>query len=112
MIQSLQDGAHNAVNIMERGRDKANTSVERSRAAELSLTHITESVLRLSDMNVQIATAVEQQSAVTDDIARNIEAIRSVATRSVEAARDSKKTGVLLTAQADNLQKEVAHFKV
>jgi methyl-accepting chemotaxis protein len=112
MIQSLQGGARNAVSIMERGRSKADTSVERAKAAANSLSKITESVLKLTDMNTQIAAAAEQQTAVTDDIARNVESIRGIAGHSSEAARASADTGKRLAGYAESLQKEVSHFRV
>ncbi len=112
MIQSLQSGARNAVSIMERGKAKADTSVDRAKAAENSLTKITDSVLKLTDMNTQIATAAEEQTAVTDDIARNVESIRTIAGHSSEAARASAETGRRLAEYAESLQREVAHFRV
>ncbi len=112
MIQSLQTGARNAVNIMQRGSSKADTSVERAKAAEASLQAIADSVQRLTDMNTQIATAAEEQTAVTEDIARNVEAIRGIANQSADAARASASTGTQLVGYAGALQEDVSHFRV
>ena len=112
MIQSLQSGARNAVSIMERGKAKADTTVSRAQAAEQSLRQITESVLKLTDMNTQIATAAEQQTAVTDEIARSVETIRGTAGRSADTAKASVDTGKQMADYSTALQAEVAHFRV
>ena len=112
MIQSLQSGARNAVSIMERGKAKADTTVSRAQAAEQSLRQITESVLKLTDMNTQIATAAEEQTAVTDEIARNVETIRGTASRSADTAKASAETGKQLSGYSTALQTEVGHFRL
>lgn len=112
MIQSLQNGARHAVGTMQRGRDKAGNSVERAKAAADSIDEITQSVLSLSDMNTQIATAAEQQTAVTSDIARNVESIRSIAEQSADAAKASANTGQSLQQLAQSMHAEVSHFRV
>ena len=95
-----------------RGKAKADTTVSRAQAAEQSLRQITESVLKLTDMNTQIATAAEEQTAVTDEIARNVETIRGTASRSADAAKASAETGTQLSGYSTALQTEVGHFRV
>ncbi|MEJ2480923.1 MAG: HAMP domain-containing methyl-accepting chemotaxis protein, partial [Acidihalobacter sp.] len=75
MIERLQEGAKNAVTAMESGRGRAGSSVEQARHAGQSLTEITDAVTRINDMNALIASAAEEQSAVAEEINRNVTTI-------------------------------------
>ena len=75
MIERLQNGAEEAVQVMEQGRKRAVSSVEQASKAGESLDTITLSVQKISDYNTQIATAAEEQSVATDGIHNNIVSI-------------------------------------
>src|SRR5690606_39465438 len=71
VIEQLQSGARNAAEVMHRGRAQVDSSVLQAQQAGSSLTSITIAVASISDMNTQIASAAEQQSAVSDEISQN-----------------------------------------
>lgn len=75
MIERLQNGAEEAVQVMEQGRKRAVSSVEQASKAGESLDTITLSVQKISDYNTQIATAAEEQSVAADGIHNNIVSI-------------------------------------
>lgn len=79
MIEKLQTGAKNAVNVMETGRQLAQNGVEQASMAGQSLQSITQSVATINDMNTQIAGAAEEQSKVAEEINRNVVNISQVA---------------------------------
>lgn len=79
MIERLQAGAQRAVEVMESSRNQAHEGVSKAEEAGRSLERIADAVARINDMNTQIATAVEEQSAVTEEINRNMVNIRDVA---------------------------------
>ena len=72
MIAGVQEGTRNAVEAMEHSRSTAQESSESMGEAGQSLGRIADSVQLINDMNTQIATAVEEQSAVAEEINRNI----------------------------------------
>jgi len=72
MIEQLQNGAANAVNVMKTSRSQADTSVERGKEAVMSLDAIFDAVSNINDMSSQIATAVNEQNSVTQEINQNI----------------------------------------
>ncbi|WP_409372526.1 methyl-accepting chemotaxis protein [Pseudomonas fluvialis] len=90
MISSLQDGAHAAVAVMQRSREQAGHSVQQASEAAQALLGIGSRVNQITDMSVQIAAAVEQQSAVSEEINRNITRIRQAADSNVVAAEQSQ----------------------
>ena len=78
MIQRLQEGARQAVAVMNRGRAQAEDSVGAVRATGTALDDIRHAVNTISDMNTQIATAAEEQSAVGEEMNRNVFSIRDL----------------------------------
>lgn len=79
MIERLQTAARKAVEVMGASRDKVASSVNQAGKAANSLQSITDAVNIISDMSAQIATAVEQQSAMADEVNRSITTIRATA---------------------------------
>jgi methyl-accepting chemotaxis protein len=101
MIERLQIGVQNAVKATHSGSSKARQSVEQAAGVDQALTDTSDSVRRINDMTAQIATACEEQSSVTEEIARNISDIRDL---SNEAAQTSE-----LSAQASQRLSELSH---
>jgi methyl-accepting chemotaxis protein len=71
VIEKLQVGALNAVNIIHQSFVGAQDSVDSTISAGQSLEKIVTGVDFLRDLNTQIATAAEQQAAVAEQMSRN-----------------------------------------
>ena len=76
---------------MQRGYSHVDESVEMSKRAAEALESITLTVGRISDLNIQTASAVEQQSDVTTEISRNISNIGAVSSKLAEASEGANK---------------------
>ena len=111
MIERLQVGADNAVQAMEKGRAEAQASVTQARNAGKSLQRITETISTITDMNNLIATASEQQSAVAEDINRNIVHINDTTEQAVYKADQAREACEQITFLARELGTMVAQFK-
>ena len=72
MISKLQSSADSAVKVMENGQDTATRAVDKAGTAGESLDSITNAVNTITQMTTQIATAAEEQSAVSEEINRNV----------------------------------------
>ncbi len=99
MIEQLQKVADSAVLAMTRGNTKTEESVSRALQTGDALGSITESVNQINDMNTQIAAASEEQSAVSEEISRNITSIRDVADATLQGVRSSLEASEMLTSQ-------------
>jgi methyl-accepting chemotaxis protein len=112
MIERLQGSAAGAVTVMEDGRGKARDSVIQAGKAGQSLLAISGAVNGINDMNAQIASAAEQQSAVTEEINRNItniaQSVEQTSSSSDQVARASEE----LARLAAELQSVVGQFRV
>ncbi|NKN32581.1 methyl-accepting chemotaxis protein [Marichromatium bheemlicum] len=76
MIEKLQGGARASVEVMGNSRTQAEHSVSRAAEAGSALARIAAGIQSITDMSTQIATAVEEQSAVSEEISRSITDIR------------------------------------
>ncbi|MBL1260867.1 MAG: methyl-accepting chemotaxis protein [Thiotrichaceae bacterium] len=112
IIEKLQIGAQNSVTAMEAGRAQARTSVEQAAKIKAALHAIGGAITTINDMNVQIATAAEEQSAVTEEINRNVVAISQIADETTTNAQGISDSGDELAAMAHQLQGVVKRFIV
>ena len=86
MIHGLQADTGQAVKAMNQNCEQVKKGVERGMAGAEALESITTQVTRINDMNHQIASAAEEQSAVAEEINRNITAISQLAEEVVQGA--------------------------
>ncbi|WP_371924027.1 MULTISPECIES: methyl-accepting chemotaxis protein [Pseudomonas] len=112
MIGSLKQGAENAVSSMRTGQAATGTGVESSQRTGASLTAITGQVERISDMNHQVATATEEQSAVTEEINRNVQGISDLARATAGEVRACREDCQMLQRLADDLARQMGGFKL
>lgn len=112
MIESLQSRAGKAVEVMDQGRDKAAVSVDHASSAGESLEQITQLVARINDMNAQIASAAEEQSAVAETINRNTVSIRDHADHATGSGHKTSTSAERMAELANVLHSQVARFKV
>lgn len=87
MISMLQEGAHVAVTAMQKSREQAKSSVCHAQQAAKALSGIGYRVNEITAMNLQTATSVEQQRAVSEDIHRSIKRARSAADQNVSTGK-------------------------
>ncbi|MCU1716653.1 methyl-accepting chemotaxis protein [Pseudomonas sp. 5P_3.1_Bac2] len=78
MIDQLQSGVRQAEVRMQQSRDSASETAQNASAANTMLSQISAAITRINDMNLQIATAAEEQSATTEEINRNTTNIRDI----------------------------------
>lgn len=112
MIDRLQQGSRNAVAAMEAGQSKSEDSVAKSGEAREALNAIDSAVVEINDMNTQIASAAEEQSAVADEINRNVVAIRDISSDSATSIQQTASSSHELLQVARQLQSLVNEFKV
>jgi methyl-accepting chemotaxis protein len=112
MIERLQTGASNAVKVMEQARSQGKLGVEQVENAAESLAMIAGAVTTINDMNTQIASAAEEQSAVAEEINRNIVNISHVSTQTADGSEQTAQASIELARLALDLQGLVARFKI
>ncbi|WP_287809108.1 methyl-accepting chemotaxis protein [Pseudomonas sp.] len=112
MIGRLKQGADTAVASMHSGQAATGTGVTASQRTGTSLTAITDQVERISDMNHQVATATEEQTAVTEEINRNVQGISDLARATAGEVRSGREECQALRGLADDLARQMGGFKL
>ncbi|MGB6190555.1 MAG: methyl-accepting chemotaxis protein [Aeromonas molluscorum] len=112
MINSLQAQSARAVSAMAEGRSQSLAVVAQADKANEALGHITSHITQISDMNIQVATATEEQSSVVGEINRNVEDINLLTMETTDIAHrltDSSRGLQQLSGQLDKL---VGNFRL
>ncbi|WP_447593038.1 methyl-accepting chemotaxis protein [Aquipseudomonas campi] len=112
MIQQLQHGTREVVNVMEQSQARTDESVQQATAAAQALESITQAVSVINDMNTQIASAAEEQSAVAEDINRNVTNIGQVAAEVAGGADEASQASAELTKLAEQQRRLINQFRV
>lgn len=112
MIEQLQNGTNSVVAVIENSQNRTQKSVEQASAASLALLSITEAVSQINDMNNQIASAAEEQSAVAEEINRNVVNIGQVANEVASGADEASQASAVMTQLAEEQRRLINQFKV
>ncbi|WP_371922329.1 methyl-accepting chemotaxis protein [Pseudomonas sp. DG56-2] len=112
MISNLQAGSERASTSMLETLSKAQSGANNiERAGEL-LCEIADGVASINDRNIQIASAAEEQSAVSEDINRNVNEINDLVIQVSAGAQQTAVTSQELARLAEQQQDLVNRFKV
>jgi len=112
VIERIQSGTRGVVATMHSSQSQAQSNAGQIHQAAQALGKISDAVTVISDMNLQIASAAEQQSAVAEEVNRNVSAIRTVTEALTGQATESAAISSQLNALASQQMKLMDQFKV
>ena len=111
MLQTLQQGVRQAVDAMDGSQQHSQETVSETARIEDSLSTVNQAVNMINDMNLQIATAAEEQHAVTEEISRNLENIQHIVQDLSSAAIKSEQTTQEMASAGKALQDLIKQFR-
>ena len=112
MITVLQSRTSNIVSLMTECRAEGKESSHQAGQAGQLLEQITEDVLSIMDMNAAIATAIQEQSAVANEVNRHVVSIRDITDLTSESCKENTQMSDGLAQQARELKSEIDRFIV
>ena len=112
MIETLQSVSRDTVEVMEKGQEKANASVEQAAEAGKSLQEITHAVSGITEMNTLINDQAGSQSSITVEINHNMAIISQIAQESKQGSEATAAETQQLANMAAKLQQLVSQFKI
>lgn len=112
MIEKLQSGVREAVGVMERSSESARDTLDRTGHTQGLLDEIAQSVRQITDLSTQVASAVEEQTAVTEEINRNAVNIDQVSNESLDAIEQINTASADLARLAASLSELVGQFRL
>ncbi|MGY2291266.1 methyl-accepting chemotaxis protein [Pseudomonas sp. SDO528_S397] len=112
LITGLHRGTQQVSQRLENSRVLTDSSVELTRRAGDSLTTISRCVADIESMNLQIAAASEQQSAVAEEINRSVLSVRDISEQTAAASDETAASSIELARLGVHLQTLVSTFKL
>lgn len=112
IITQIRTETGNAVDAMHQSTMTAEEALKVSTAAGQALATISDQINRISDSNLVIASAAEQQAKVARDIDRNIINISDLATQSAAGANQTSASAHELSRLAVDLNELLTRFKL
>ncbi|MBK1641230.1 chemotaxis protein [Chromatium okenii] len=112
MIERLQAGAESAVSAMQQSRSRSVETVAQAGQAGAALNSIATAIVRIDDMNTQIASAAEEQSAVAEEINRNVNNITQSVEMTAQGSRTIANSSEQLAQLANGLQARLRQFRI
>ncbi|MGY3883917.1 methyl-accepting chemotaxis protein [Aeromonas aquatica] len=110
MIEVLQERTAEAGSAMQLSRQQMQNSVGLAREAGNSIDSINGAVTLISDMNTLIATATEEQNAVTEELNRSIVNIHNAADENAQGAQQTAQACIELSKLATSLHHMTQRF--
>ncbi|RDH85713.1 MAG: methyl-accepting chemotaxis protein [endosymbiont of Galathealinum brachiosum] len=112
MIQQLQSASKNAVVEMGNSQESSSAGKQKMAEAGSALSKIQDAVDSISEQNLLIASAAEEQNNVAEEINRNVVTINTVGESTAEGAKQTSASSIDLADIANKLQQLVQQFKV
>ncbi len=112
MIGDVHQGTDKAVHAMQASNERARTTLELARAAGEALDGIASAISQISERNLVIASASEEQAQVAREVDRNLVNIRDLSLQSSAGANQTSAASQELARLAIDLNNLVARFQV
>ncbi|MEL0631791.1 methyl-accepting chemotaxis protein [Pseudoalteromonas carrageenovora] len=112
LVTRLQSEAKNAVMSMNKGISSADECLKKSTETSEIFADSAIAVNEITDLNLQIATAAEEQSAVVSEINQNLINITDIATETSTGAQDTSEANENIARYINNLRINLNKFKV
>lgn len=111
IIDSVQSAARNMVSVMQSSREVTTESTEQVNEAARKMDTISDSIQQIASLNIQVATAAEEQSSVSDDIAQNVSSVADLIEQNAAESRNSLELADNLGSLAGRLGELAGHLK-
>jgi methyl-accepting chemotaxis protein len=112
MINKLQSGANESSDAMKQGNLQAEVIVQQSAELTVLFSDIFSAVNEISGMNIQIASASEEQHIVSQGIEDNIREMNNKSVENFDGAMQIARSSEELAALSASLNNEISFFKV
>lgn len=112
LVERLQAEAQNAVESMQKGTKTAEVCLQRSSESAETFSAAAEAVSQIAGLNMQIATAAEEQSIVAQEITNNLSSIRSLAEETSNETKTTATVSEVIDKGVSGLQKNLSSFQV
>ncbi|MFP8846121.1 methyl-accepting chemotaxis protein [Shewanella baltica] len=111
LIDALQKEVQSASGIIDKGAERAQMAVSQTEQALNSLNSMVSQIGEISDQVTHIAAAAEEQSAVTEEVNRNITGISDSASELARLAGEAQQSSVVLANLVKQQHEQLGKLK-
>jgi methyl-accepting chemotaxis protein len=112
VIQSLQQHAGEAAGMMDTSQNQMQAGLGQIREAGSSFGHILAASEQIADMSSQIASATEEQTAVSRDLSQSVAAIHQASEHIAQGAHEMQAACSAMRHESDHLGQLAAKFRL
>ena len=112
MLANLNEGTKLVVKAMEGTKQRCQQTAATTGHVNSSLDVMVSSIVRINDLGLEIATAASQQSAVTDEVSRNMNTIQEMVNELTSNGTQTLAGTMELAASNQQLSDIVKQFKL
>lgn len=112
MIERLQKGSKSGVEVMLESREYADLAVKLASEAGEFIADISGHIALIDDKNLQVANAAEEQSAVSKEVHRKIDAVNQISSENAQGMHDTIDVNHEVNNLAIKLEDLVRQFRV
>lgn len=112
IIESIQKGTQVAVEQMQSGVERVNLGVQISDDVGTQISGVTEHVRQAAMAVAHISESLREQDAAGQDIARSIERVAAVSEENYGVAQETSDVAKTLSSVANQLESQIARFRV
>ncbi|MFK3970730.1 methyl-accepting chemotaxis protein [Pseudomonas sp. NPDC087358] len=112
LVRDIRQGTDQAVAAMQGSNGRARSTLELAQSAGVALDEIAAAITLITERNIVIASASEEQAQVAREVDRNITNIRDLALQSSAGANQTSAASQDLSRLATDLNAMVAGFSV
>ncbi len=112
IIDDLQKGTRGVVGSMQEGISHSHACVESAASANDVFQGVMEHVKKITEMNLEIATAVDEQSKVTCEIAQSSQSIADSSKQNLADSESNSSSTRSMHSDAETMNALVKQFKV
>lgn len=111
IILAVQEQTQTVVEVIKHCSTKGQDSSEIANQAHTRLASIMDEMQSVLDNSTQIAAAVEEQSTVSAEIARNVNVIRDLSALNIQAVAENTQSAAVVASHANGLTSAIKQFK-
>ncbi|MBP3157335.1 methyl-accepting chemotaxis protein [Aliivibrio fischeri] len=111
-VSRLNQGMTTAISAMSNTQTSCDRTTEQTTLVANNLDEIGNMVRLINDLNTQVATATQEQSAVTIEVAKNMSSIREIVEQLAQNSNESEAEAYSLSSANQQLTALLSQFKL
>ena len=112
MISAFNSETSAAVIAMHDSQDQAKIMIDTAEKSNENLTEISNSIVQINDMTMQIASAAEEQAVTVREVVVNLHSVSDLSVNNVDSSSQVSQQSAEIANVSESLQNDIAFFQL